>query len=181
MQMPPVTRHRVFVSYHHANDEPYKKIFELRFGNAAKAIHSRSVQLGDIDVSASAEGIRRAIRERFLTDSTVTVVLIGVETYKRKHVDWEIGASLRSTANNSRSGLIGILLPSYQATMAKANTYDSETIPPRLLDNVKCGYATLNVWSNDADTVAGWIHSAYDRRTSVECDNSYPNFINNRP
>lgn len=180
MSMPPVPRHRVFVSYHHANDENYKNIFELRFGNAYKAIHSRSVQLGDIDSSVSTEGIRRIIRERYLTDSTVTIVLVGTETHKRKHVDWEIGASLRNTANNVRSGLLGILLPSYQQTMSKPNTYDSDTIPPRLRDNVNCGYAKLYSWSNDAEDVAGWIHDAFNRRSTIEPDNSHPNFVYNR-
>jgi hypothetical protein len=178
--MPSIPRHRVFVSYHHANDENYKNIFELRFGNAYKAIHSRSVKLGDIDGSVSTDGIRRIIRDRYLTDSTVTIVLVGTETYKRKHVDWEIGASLRNTVSNVRSGLLGILLPSYHATMSKPNTYAPDTIPPRLRDNVDSGYATLHTWSNDAETVAGWIHKAYNRRFTVEPDNSHPNFGYNR-
>jgi hypothetical protein len=177
--MPTLVRHRVFVSYHHANDETYKKIFELRFVNAFKAMHSRSVQLGDIDPSIAPENVRRIIRERYLRDSTVTIVLVGTETFKRKHVDWEIGASLRNTTHNSRSGLLGVLLPSYQATV-RANTYDRDTIPPRLSDNVDCGYANLYNWSNDPQDVADWIHAAYHRRDTIEPDNSHPNFLYNR-
>lgn len=173
-------RHRVFASYHHANDENYKKIFELRF-NAYKVLYSRSVQMGDIDIFASAESIRRIIRVRYLQESTVTVVLVGVDTFKRKHVDWEIYGSLRNTANNVRSGILGLLLPSYQRTMRQPNTYDPSTIPPRLFDNVKCGYAVIQSWTENAEVLAGWIHEAYLRRDKTEPDNSRPMFINNRP
>lgn len=31
-------RHKVFVSYHHALDQNYRNIFELRFGNAFGAL-----------------------------------------------------------------------------------------------------------------------------------------------
>ena len=67
----------------------------------------------------------------YLKDSTVTVVLIGEETWKRKHVDWEIGSSLRQTQNNSRSGLLGIILPTYPRESVKK--YNPYTIPPRLM------------------------------------------------
>ena len=43
----------------------------------------------------------------------MTIVLIGPCTWQRKHVDWEIGASLRKTRKNSRCGLLGILLPNH--------------------------------------------------------------------
>jgi hypothetical protein len=40
-------RHKVFVSYHHANDQSYKNIFELRFGNAADILVPHSVGLDE--------------------------------------------------------------------------------------------------------------------------------------
>ena len=65
----------------------------------------------------------------------MTVVLIGAETWKRKHVDWEIGASIRETEHNPRSGLLGILLPTYPRPHGEPNNYFPNTIPPRLYDN----------------------------------------------
>lgn len=173
-------RHKVFVSYHHANDEYYKSRFEFLFAQVEQSIVSRSVQLGDIDPNASTEYIRQRIRDRFLRDSTVTVVLVGTETWKRKHVDWEIGSSLRQTTYNSRSGLIGILLPTHPSF--GVGSYDPYVIPPRLYDNLNNGFAKIYPWSEHSFEVQSWIHEAYTRRNSLTClpDNSRDTFRNNR-
>ncbi len=172
-------RHKVFVSYHHENDENYKNRFEFLFGEVEKSIVSRSVQIGDIDPYSNTDYIRQQIRDRFLRDSTVTVVLIGTETWKRKHVDWEIGSSLRKTAYNSRSGLIGMLPthPSYGS-----GKYDPYTVPPRLYDNVSRGFAKMYQWSERPFEVQSWVHEAYTRRNSLVDlpDNSRDTFRNNR-
>jgi len=173
------SRHRVFISYHHANDENYKNIFELRFGNSADVIVRGSVQIGDINPDANTEYIRQRVRDDYLRNSSVTVVLVGTETWQRKHVDWEIYSSLRDTSANPRSGLIGILLPSYSSTQ-RPGGYNKYTIPPRLADNIECGFAQLYAWSNDADTVAGWIHDAYLRKSRVQPNNARPMFGKNR-
>lgn len=173
-------RHNVFVSYHHANDQNYRNHFENMFSNTHDIMVSRSVQIGDINTNISTETIRQQIRDNYLRDSTVTVVLIGSETWKRKHVDWEIGSSIRNTQYNSRSGVIGILLPSYPRPYNNPNGYNSNTIPPRLHDNIQCGYAKLYNWSNNPLQVQEWIHEAFLRRTQINPDNSFPNFVNNR-
>ena len=71
------------------------------------------------------ETIRQQIRDNFIRDATVTVVLIGPCTWQRKHVDWEIGSSLRKTKRNSRCGLLGILLPNHPNFGER--TYDRRT------------------------------------------------------
>jgi hypothetical protein len=171
-------RHKVFVSYHHNNDQWYRNKFEEIFSNQYDIMVSKSVQIGDIDSNLPTERIRQKIRDEYLRDSTVTVVLIGSETWKRKHVDWEIGSSLRNTQYNPRSGLIGILLPSYPRTdMTKYNPY---TIPPRLEDNLENGFAKLYNWSDNAYEVQQWIHEAFNRRNKITPDNSFPSFKQNR-
>lgn len=80
-------RHKVFVSYHHANDQDYRNYFEGLFANIYDIMVSKSVQIGDIDPYTPTDRIRQIIRDKYLHDSTVTVVLIGCETWKRKHVD----------------------------------------------------------------------------------------------
>ena len=171
-------RHKVFVSYHHANDQAYKNRFELLFSQVTEAMVSRSVQLGDIDPQLKTETIRRKIRDEFLRDSTVTVVLIGTETWKRKHVDWEISSSIRDTQFNPRSGLLGIFLPAYPLSN---NQYNPYTIPPRLYDNVRCEFAKLHKWSENPVEVQQWIHEAFLNRKRINPDNSRPLFANNRP
>lgn len=173
-----VTRHKVFVSYHHANDQWDRDKFETLFSNYYGVMISKSVQIGEIDSFLPTERIRQKIRDDYLRDSTVTVVLIGKETWKRKHVDWEISSSIRNTKLNSRSGLVGIILPDHPDF--GRDKYNPYIIPPRLHYNAKCGYAFLYEWSNDPKSVYTWINNAYDKRFKVQPDNSYPSFTNNR-
>ncbi len=172
-------RHKVFVSYHHANDQYYRNQFENIFSNMYDIMVSKSVQIGDINPFLKTDTIRQKIRDEYLRDSTVTVVLIGKETWKRKHVDWEIGASIRDTDYNPRSGLLGIFLPTYP--LSSNNEFNQYTIPPRLFRNWECGFAKLYNWSINPYEVQQWIHEAFLRRNRLpNPDNSYPNFINNR-
>ena len=172
-----IPRHKVFISYHHANDEAYRIKFEALFSDKHDIMVSKAVQDDDIDPNLPADTIRRIIRDNYLRDSTVTVVLIGAETWQRKHVDWEIGSSIRETRHSSRSGLLGILLPAHPGT--KTN-YNEKTIPPRLHDNIERGFATIENWNSAPEKVAGWIHEAFLRRNTIIPDNSFPNFTKNR-
>jgi len=165
------------VSYHHTNDQFYRDAFEKLFSDHYDVMVSKSVQIGDISPYLQTETIRQKIRDEYLRDSTVTVVLIGSETWKRKHVDWEIGSSIRWTEKNSRSGLLGILLPTYKYPEPKK--YSPYTIPPRLYDNIKCGFAKIYNWDNNPQNVQNWINEAFDNRFKVKPDNSFPNFVNN--
>jgi hypothetical protein len=172
-------RHNVFVSYHHSNgDQLYRDAFEKLFAETHEVIISKSVQIGDLDPALSTDTIRQRIRDEYLQESTVTVVLIGPETWKRKHVDWEIGSSIRRTEYNSRSGLLGIILPTYpRKDLSKYNPY---TIPPRLYDNIVCDYAKIYNWTTEPNDVKKWIHDAFERRDKIDPDNSFPNFVHNR-
>jgi len=171
-------KHKVFVSYHHANDQWDRERFEKLFSDYYDIFISKSVQLGEIDPNLKTDTIRQRIRDEYLRDTTVTVALIGKETWKRKHVDWEIGASIRHTKYNSRSGLLGIFLPDHPDY--GRDKYNPYIIPPRLHYNAKCGYATLHDWSDDPQIVASWIHDAFERRFKVDPDNSYPSFKYNK-
>lgn len=180
-------RHKVFLSFHHGDPltdpycgQKYKERFEHLFSSYYNAVISRSVQDGDIKDGLATEATRQKIRDEYIADATVTVVLIGPETWKRKHVDWEISSSLRDTSRNPRCGLIGILLPTYPDYNRQANTYNPNTIPPRLWDNVKCRFASIHIWTEDPTTIQTWIHEAFLRRDKVIPDNSYPLYSNNR-
>ena len=171
-------RHRVFVSYYHEEDQGYRELFENLFADIHDIMVSESVEIGDINPNFSADRIHQIIRDDYLRDSTVTVVLVGAHTWQRKFVDWEIGSSIRQTKYNPRSGLLGILLPTYPGYAT--NTYDPYTIPPRLYDNIECGFAKIYKWSN-AHKVQSWIHDAFKRRNEdPPPDNARDSFKKNR-
>jgi len=170
--------HKVFVSYHHEDDQGYRDAFEALFADYYGIMVSKSVQIGDIPEGLKTETVRQKIRDEYLRDSTVTVVLIGTQTWQRKHVDWEIGASIRHTEYNPRSGLLGILLPTHPNF--GTGRVDYGLIPPRLADNHRCGYAKVYDWVNDPSQVQSWIHTAFADRKHKNPDNSYQHFVNNR-
>ena len=108
--------------YYEANNKVYNKLEkELRNRNVEIYLSDYydifidgSVNDGDISDYLSTETIRQKIRDNYLRDTSVTIVLIGPETWKRKYVDWEISSSIRNTEYNPRSGFIGILLPNHR-------------------------------------------------------------------
>jgi hypothetical protein len=169
-----IPRHKVFVSYHHERDQQYRDAFERMFADMDEIQISKSEQIDDIDPDLDVETARQKIRDAFLRDSTVTVVLIGPETWKRKSVDWEIGSSLRNAESSPHSGLLGMILPTYESK------YFPYTLPPRLDYNVACGFAKLYPWIESPRAVANWIRNAYNRRENIDPDNSFPAFRINR-
>ena len=106
-----IPKHKVFISFHEQDIE-YKESFVRMMG---RRIVDRSVDTGSIDdTGLKTTTVRQKIRDEYIRDASVTIVLIGPCTWQRKHVDWEIGASLRKTKRNSRCGLLGILLPNHR-------------------------------------------------------------------
>ena len=103
-------RHKVFISYHHENDQWYKNELE-KYGKETHDFIGKSVGDGDISEDKSDEAIRRTIRDEYLKDSTVTLVLIGEETKGRKHIDWEIYSSMYDGLINKKNGIACIVLP----------------------------------------------------------------------
>lgn len=166
-------RHKVFVSYHHYNDEYYRDKFDELTN---EIIIPKSVKIDDINTNLPTKTIRQKIRDEYLKDSTVTIVLIGAQTWQRKHVDWEIGSSIRNTSLNPRSGLLGIILPTYPRS---GNNYNPNTIPPRLYYNIKCGFAKIYNWTENKIELQNWIDEAFNNKNKIEPDNSYPSFIKN--
>ncbi len=171
-------RHKVFVSFHE-QDIKYKEAFVRMMG---KRIVDRSVDTGNIDdTGLKTTTVRQKIRDDYIRDATVTIVLIGPRTWQRKHVDWEIGSSIRLTKKNPRCGLLGILLPSHPSYGKRLNP---RLLPPRLADNCKGEdpYSLIYEWPKPwtPAKVAEWIHRAYVRRGGASPDNSRDSFARNR-
>lgn len=110
-----MAKHKVFFSYHHDNDQSYKEAL-LKSNERYDIFIDASVDTGDIDDNLDDETIRQKIRDEYLKDSTVTIVLVGLQTKYRKHVDWEIYSSLYNGKVNKQSGILVINLPSTGCT-----------------------------------------------------------------
>ena len=172
-------KHQVFISYH-ADDQEWKDRFVLKGKNV---FIDKSVDTGDIDdTNLKVDTIRQRIRDKFIRDATVTIVLIGPGTWQRKHVDWEIGSSLRKSKYNSRCGVLGILLPNHP-------DYDNpiirdRLIPPRLADNRKGDdpYVVIYRWPKQRAEarLREWIHRAFVRRYGNPPTNKRKQFKRNR-
>lgn len=120
-----MAKHKVFISYHHSNDQAYKEEL-LRLNDLHDVFIDASVDTGDIDDNLSDDAIRQKIRDEYLRDSTVTVVLVGTDTKNRKHVDWEIYSSMFDGTVNRKSGVLVIQLPDTGCTTYTAAHGDDE-------------------------------------------------------
>lgn len=103
--------HKVFVSFHHANDQWYKDEL-VRWGTENNVFIDGSVDMGEIPDNWDAQHIREYIRDNHLKDTTVTILLVGTETKNRKHIDWELFSSMYDGMVNKKSGILVINLPS---------------------------------------------------------------------
>ena len=168
-------RHRVFVSHHDA-DREYKRRFIQMLG---EYIVDTSVDEDDIDdTNLSTETVRQHIRDGYIRQASVTVVLIGPFTWQRMHVDWEIHSSIRHTDHNYRCGLLGIWLPNHPDYHSKE--YRDRLIPPRLADNSQGDdpYAVLHdrprKRAGRREMVSQWIDDAFRRRSNASVDSTRP-------
>ncbi len=170
-----IHRHRVFISHHDA-DREFKKRFIQMMGDF---IVDASVEEDDIDdTDLATETIRREIRDGYIRQASVTIVLIGPGTWQRMHVDWEIHSSIRHTDYNQRCGLLGIWLPNHPDYCSEE--YNERLIPPRLWDNCQGDdpYALLHDWPKKRprrrERVRQWIDDAFKRRRSVSPNSGRP-------
>lgn len=192
--------HKVFISYHHSNDQEYKEAL-VAFGERYSIFVDRSVDTGDIPDAWTDEQIRREIRDRYLRDSTVTVVLVGTETRRRKHVDWEIHSSMYDGSVNKRSGIVVINLPgvsdyfgapygdeekqllypdiSSWTTINKRAEYERRYpyMPSRIIDNLMKSDVKISVapWERiNGSTLEFLIEAAFRNRANCRYDLSQP-------
>lgn len=196
-----ITKHKVFISYHHKNDSQYKEALS-KFNKDNDIFIDLSVDTGDIDDDLDDDTVRQKIRDEYLRDSSVTIVLVGTETRRRKHVDWEIYSSMYDGAVNKKSGILVINLPAigcpgYLAAHGdeeKATMYPEITswvaitgreeyerrypyMPDRIIDNLVNGHAKISVtdWKNvTADKLRYLIEVTYRDRAGCQYDLSHP-------
>lgn len=194
--------HNVFISYHHKYDQLYKeKLLEINDQN--QIFTDVSVDTDDIDDDLSDERIREVIRDDYLRDSTVTILLVGLGTQTRKHIDWELYSSMFDGKRNKKSGIIVIYLPSTSCkyctvshenekeivhpeikdwcTFTERKQYEDRypEIPSRIIDNLLAKDAKISVvsWNKIVecpDKLSFLIEKSHNDRASNEYDLSMP-------
>lgn len=115
---------KTFVSYHHKNDQ-WAREHLTNLNSWYGLFEDYSVEVGDISDDLEPQVIRRIIRDEYLRDSEVTVLLCGSETRFRKHIDWELKSTMIDGVRNKRSGVLVINLPSAGSTSWHA-AYEGE-------------------------------------------------------
>lgn len=168
-------KHRCFVSYHKANSIAVKNFIE-EFSDVFTAKTIGVTDGDDFVNSENTEYVMRRIREKYLSNTTVTIVLIGECTKARKYVDWEIASSLRNDPINGRSGLLGINMKSVGRR---------GLAPPRLGDNYDSedpsgSYALYRTYPTSPQSLRSAIQAAFDRRATHTPDNTRTLFKYNR-
>ena len=193
-----MTKHRVFISYHHKNDQWAKdRLIELN--KQFDFFIDESVDTGDIPDEWDDQKIRTAIRDNYLKNSTVTILLVGTETKYRKHIDWELFSSMYDGAVNKRSGIVVIMLPSTGCSSCHAS-FDNEKavvfphiknwttvisraeyesrypyMPPRIIDNLMKKGVKISVvnWNElTVEKLALMIDNAANNRANNQYDMS---------
>ena len=155
---------KAFITFHPA-DREYAVKFVEQFSDVVTATLVGVSEKDDfIKDTNEASYIEREIRERFLTNTTITIMLAGKCTWSQRFVDWEIAASIRKDAERGRSALLGIKLPSLGAGPV--------TVSERFQANLKVGYAMFKTYPTSSDDLRNWIVQALERRDTVTPDNS---------
>ena len=156
------TRRKVFVSYHHGGDQAYYDEFSRYFHDQYEAIRDNSLER--LIQSDDTEYVMQQIRDKYITGTSCTIILIGAQSHQRKYLDWEIKATL-----DKCHGLIGIVLPTHVK-----NPAGEIVVPDRFLDNHKSGYAVWSHWNGlTAQGLTQLIDSAI-AKSQWQIDNSRP-------
>ncbi|WP_338959490.1 TIR domain-containing protein [Spiroplasma endosymbiont of Tiphia femorata] len=134
---------KIFISYHHLREQEEKdQLAELikKYANYLN-IKDMSVEIGDIDTTWSNNEIAKTIRQNHLKDTTITILILGIHTKCRQHIDWEIEASLNKYGSLNRRKKINsfiILLTADFIKKAKTNCNFNNT----------CDYSSLITQEN---------------------------------
>lgn len=207
-----INRHKVFISYFHHDDQYYKNaLTEMRHINGKYQFEpifdDYSVDTGDIDDShMTDEQIRVKIRDEYMKEATVLIVLCGQNTKKRKHVDWEIHTAMYDSDVNGQMGIIVLNLPSIHQWVQACDDSEKPLVfpglcfwqqlktrqeyedaypymPKRILDNMVAGkpitVANWDAVANDPEKLMKLIDNAFRRKDSFSYDHHEPLRRNN--
>ena len=189
----PVVKHKCFISFK-TQDIDYKKYIQNNLD-----IDMIDKSLNEPIDSEDEDYIMRKIREDYLSDSTVTICLIGTNSAENSlfvdqtYIKRELQASLYNGENNTRNGVLGVVLPDMINSIYKGqytcvtcgevhNTVkiDNDTTIREFNYNYylpksddKCcwleddRYCVLVKWDNFCSDPEKYIEQAFQKRTST--------------
>jgi len=153
---PQPLKRKVFVSYHH-QDQAWVDHFRTQFGGTFDVFDDCS--LDKLIDSTDTAYVNRTIREDYITGTSITIVLCGTETWRRKYVDWEIHSTL-----DKNHALLGVILPNHTQVMRDGQFV--WLVPDRLATNVDTGYAHWVQWPQSPQALNQAINHAIHRSTT---------------
>lgn len=192
--------HKVFVSFHHDNDQKYKDSL-VKWGVENNIFIDGSVDMGEIPDDWTSQQIREYIRDEHLKDTSVTILLVGTEIKNRKHIDWELFSSMYDGKKNKKSGILVINLPSVDCKYHTLCSQEEKTavlpdvknwititdrteferrypyMPARIIDNLVKPGVNISVvnWSDiNVKNLTLLVDKAYDSRILNDYDMSRP-------
>lgn len=202
-----IARHRVFISYYHHDDQRYKDYlikmqeFNIETMQMQSIFEDFSVHEKEIDdAGLSSEQIRCIIRDEYIKDATVLILLCGENTKKRKHIDWELHAAMYDSPANRQMGIIVVNLPTIKQGIRASSEEEKPLLsdfgqwysidnraefeaqypymPSRIIDNfVKEVPITVVEWSRiekHPTILKQLIDNAFNRRFDFTYDHSSP-------
>lgn len=183
-----IPKHKVFISFK-TEDKEFKKYIQdkLDVDMIDKSLNER------ID-SEDEDYIMRKIREDYLSESTVTICLIGTNSAEvlgwdeQRYIKRELQASLYHGKGNTQNGILGVVLPSMYSNIYKGsgmcnicssshsyvNVNDSTTIKEFSINyyipHNKCSwteddrFCVLVKWGDFVNNPNEYIHQAFNKR-----------------
>jgi len=155
-------KRKVFISFHQA-DRDEVQTFVRRWAEQEGGFIPKVLGASDKDDFVNSNDpayVMTRIRDKYLGDSTVTIVLLGTCTHSRRYVDWELKTSLRQ-GTYTPNGVLGIILPSVG---------NRAHLPPRFQENWASGeagcYARYRVAPSTATEIRSWIEDAHAARVT---------------
>jgi hypothetical protein len=142
--------HRCFISFK-TEDSGYKKYIQENL-DVDMIDHSLNEAIDSDDL----DYIMRRIREEYLSDSTITIFLIGQRSgenlgdYEQRFIKRELQASLYHRDGNTQNGILGIVLPSMYTTIYLGS----------MICNI-CGNSHQTVYINDYTTIKEFSYNYY--------------------
>lgn len=186
--------HKCYISFK-TEDAYYKS--EIQKMKEAGKLDYIDKSLNDPIESEDPDYIMRKIREDYLSDSTVTIFLIGTHSMEtlgqeeQQYIKRELQASLYNGENNSRSGILGVVLPDMYDVVYKGsytcstcgNTHNwvsinDNTVIKEFSSNYYiephngCSWSedqrfcVLVKWGDFVNNPETYINKAYDKRSS---------------
>lgn len=108
---------KIYISCYENNDMVFKeKIIELNKMRKDTIFNLINSQESEIEkeillINNNNQSFIERIRNKYLRDADVVILLVGLETKKRKTIDWELKAAMTETNLFSKSGILIVYLP----------------------------------------------------------------------